>query len=187
MPSEFAAARGGAARLEELYIAHAPSATRLAYLLTGDQNLAEDLTQDAFVKLAGRFRDLRNPDAFQAYLRRTVINLATSHWRRLRTERAYVDKQGGTAPADTNYLPDVEGRDELWRALRKLPPRQRAAIVLRYYGDLSEQQTADALQVSVGAVKSLVSRGMDRLREHMEVAKAPPGGTAGADRETRAL
>lgn len=168
MPLEVTAVPGNDARLEELYDLHAPGATRLAFLMTGDKQLAEDLTQEAFIKLAGRWQDLRNPDAFQAYLRRTIVNLCTSYFRRLRLERAYVEREQQRVARTQTTMPDVEGRDEILRGLRKLPPRQRAAIVLRYYGDLSEQQTAEALGVSVGAVKSLVSRGMDRLREHIE-------------------
>src|SRR6266581_5976856 len=79
-------------RLGELYVRHADDAVRLAYLLTGDRALAEDLVQDAFVKLAGRLAHLRDPDAFDAYLRRTVVNLANSHFRRKRLERAYVER-----------------------------------------------------------------------------------------------
>ncbi len=172
MPTEVAAVAGSRARLEELYSLHAPGAIRLAYLMTGNQHLAEDITQEAFVKLAGRFTDLRNPDAFQAYLRRTVINLCTSHFRRLKLERSFVEREQRRAMVAEAELPDVEGRDEMWRTLRLLPPRQRAAIVLRYYGDLSERQTADAMGVSVGAVKSLVSRGMDRLRVELAEARS---------------
>src|SRR5437764_6306673 len=87
-------------RLGELYRRHAPDAARLAYLITGDRALAEDLVQDAFVRMVGRFQDLRNPDAFAAYLRRTVVNLSHSHFRRLRVERAYVAREGARpAPA----------------------------------------------------------------------------------------
>src|SRR5207302_804336 len=68
-------------RLGELYRRHAPDAARLGYLLTGDRVLAEDLVQEAFVRMFGRFRDLRNPDAFGAYLRKTVVNLSRSHFR----------------------------------------------------------------------------------------------------------
>src|SRR5439155_3860563 len=71
-------------RLGRLYRQHAAGAVRLAFLLTGDRGLAEDLVHDAFVRLAGRFRDLRNPDAFEWYLRRTVVNLARSHFRHAR-------------------------------------------------------------------------------------------------------
>src|SRR6266576_4362892 len=86
-------------RLAELYVRHAAEATRLAYLLTGDRQLAEDLVQDAFVKLAGRLVHLRDPGAFHAYLRRTVVNLSNSHFRRRKVERAYLEREQGAVPA----------------------------------------------------------------------------------------
>src|SRR2546423_10122291 len=152
-------------RLDDLYRRHAPDAVRLAYLLTGDRALAEDLTQEAFVRMFGRFRDLRNPDAFGAYLRKTVVNLTRSHFRRAKVERAYVARERG-APASASQ-PDIGARDEMWQALLRLPERQRTAIVLRYYEDLSEAQTADTMRCPPGTVKSLVSRGLDRLRQEM--------------------
>jgi RNA polymerase sigma-70 factor (sigma-E family) len=163
--SEVTLAGSEGGRLGELYAAHAPDATRLAYLLTGDRPLAEDLVHEAFVRLFGRFRDLRNPDAFGAYLRTTVVNLARSHFRRRRVERGYLDRAG----REPNVKPevDVAGREELWRALQGLRPRQRAAIVLRYYEDLTESQTAEVLGCAVGTVKSLVSRGIEQLREEL--------------------
>lgn len=146
-------------RLADLYAAHAPDAARLAYLLTGDRALAEDLVQEAFVRLFGRFRDLRDRDAFAAYLRRTVVNLAKSHFRRKRVERSYLERN----PTQEMTVDPAE-TDEMWIRLQALQPRQRAAIVLRYYEDLSERQTADVLGCAVGTVKSLVSRGLERLR-----------------------
>ncbi len=152
----------GAGALDELYRAHAPEALRLAYLLTGDRTLAEDLVQDAFVRVLGRFHDLRNRDAFWWYLRRTVVNLARSQFRRRRVERAWLERQW---PAEHASLQgDLPERDRLQRALMTLRPEQRAAIVLRFYEDLSEADTAQALGVAVGTVKSMVSRGMERLR-----------------------
>jgi RNA polymerase sigma-70 factor (sigma-E family) len=133
--------------------------------MTGDKDLAEDLTQDAFIKLAGRWRDLRSPDAFGAYLRRTIINMSHGHWRHVRVERRYLEREG--ARPQYQDSPELERRDELWQLLQELPHRQRAAIVLRYYEDLSEQQTADALGCSTGAVKALTHRGIERLREHL--------------------
>ncbi|HVM33972.1 MAG TPA: SigE family RNA polymerase sigma factor [Actinomycetota bacterium] len=165
-----AVAETGRGRLAELYVAHAPGAMRLAYLMTGDRNLAEDIVQEAFIKLAGRFRDLRNPDAFGAYLRTTVINLTRGHFRRKRVERAYLEKERGRTEG-AESMPDVEGREEMWAALQRLPHRQRAVIVLRYYEDLSERQAADVLGCSVGAVKSLTNRAVESLREQMKVAK----------------
>lgn len=154
-----------AGRLEDLYRAHAADALRLAYLVTGERALAEDLVQDAFVKVLGRFRDLRNRDAFWWYLRRTIVNLARSRFRRRRVERAWLATQRPTEAAPTD--PDLAERDRMRRALMTLPPRQRAAIVLRYYEDLTEADTAEALRIPVGTVKSTVSRGMERLREEL--------------------
>src|SRR5438128_7013337 len=82
-------------RLGELYLRHADAAVRLAYLLTGDRALAEDLVQDAFVRLAGRLVHLRDPGAFDAYLRRTVVNLSQSYFRRKRVERAFMESARG--------------------------------------------------------------------------------------------
>jgi RNA polymerase sigma-70 factor (sigma-E family) len=152
-------------KLDDLYIQHFPGAVGLAYLLTGNHHQAEDLAQEAFVRLCGRFGHLRDPQSFGAYLRRTVVNLHVSGLRRLRVERAYLNQRGpetSRAP-----VPDIEGRADLWQALQRLPPRQRAAVVLRYYEDLSERETASVLRCSVAAVKSLVGRGMQSLREQL--------------------
>ena len=150
-------------RLAELYARHAADAIRLAYLLTGDRQLAEDFVQDAFVKLAGRLVHLRDPRAFDAYLRRTVVNLSNSHFRRKRLERAYL-RRSAAEPAASADAPDVGVRDELWSGLQRLPVRQRTAIVLRIYEDLSEERTAEILRCRPGTVRSLVSRGLAQLR-----------------------
>ena len=151
-------------RLASLYERHAAGAIRLAYLLTGDRALAQDLAQDAFVKLAGRLAHLRDPDAFDAYLRRTVVNLSRSHFRRRRTERAYLAHEaGGRRPVSVDP-PDVATSEELWQALQRLPARQRAAIVLRIYEDLPEQRVAEILRCAPGTVRSLLSRGLAQLR-----------------------
>jgi RNA polymerase sigma-70 factor (sigma-E family) len=150
-------------RLEELYERHADEAVRLAYLITSDRELSRDLAQDAFVRVAGRFRHLRYPDAFDAYLRRTLVNLCMSHFRHVRVEREYLEQEGAL-PARPADPPEIGTRDELRRALHRLPIRQRTAIVLRYYEDLSEQEVAAAMRCSVPAARSLVSRGMETLR-----------------------
>jgi RNA polymerase sigma-70 factor (sigma-E family) len=155
--------RAAGGRLGDLYLRHADGAVRLAYLLTGDRALAEDLVQDAFVRLVGRLAHLRDEAAFEAYLRRTVVNLARSHWRRLGVERAYARRAGAPRP-DASAAPDPDDRDALWHALGALPARQRAALVLRFYEDLSERQIAEILRCRPGTVKSLVSRGLARLR-----------------------
>jgi RNA polymerase sigma-70 factor (sigma-E family) len=147
--------------LAELYTRHADEALRLAYLLTGNRATAEDLVHDAFVRLAGRLLHLRDPGGFHAYLRTTLVNLSRSYYRRRGLERRHAERQLPPPPVE---LPDVGGRDQLRLALLGLPIRQRTAIVLRYYEDLSEAQTADVMRLRPAAVRSLVHRGMETLR-----------------------
>jgi RNA polymerase sigma-70 factor (sigma-E family) len=154
-------------RAEDLFRRHCAEAVRLAYLLTGDVHLAEDLTQDAFVRSFGRFQDLRRPEAFASYLRRTIVNLSRDHFRRLQSERAHSDRERRLEANEDPSLGRVDARDELLHALQALPSRQRAAVVLRHCEGLPEQKVADALGTSVGAVNSLVSRGLTALRERM--------------------
>ncbi|TMK49991.1 MAG: SigE family RNA polymerase sigma factor [Actinobacteria bacterium] len=151
-------------RIGELYLGHADSAVRLAYLLTGNRDVAEDLVQDAFVRLAGRLVHLRDPGAFDTYLRKTVVNLANSYFRRRRVERTYELRTRGAATIGA-LAHSVEDRQTLAAALRKLPQRQRAALVLRFYEDQSEAQTADLIGCRPGTVKSLVSRALETLRK----------------------
>src|SRR5436305_3555767 len=121
-----------AGRLAELYRRYSGDAVRLAYLLTGDRGVAEDLVQDAFVKLAGRFADLRDPTRFESYLRKTVVNLTRMYFRRRGVERRYLDR-AEHEPRRHAELPDVAAYQQMRAALLSLPHRQRAAIVLRYY------------------------------------------------------
>jgi RNA polymerase sigma-70 factor (sigma-E family) len=157
-------------RLDELYVRHHPSAVGLAFLLTGDRHHAEDLAQEAFVRLAGRFGHLRHVEAFEAYLRRTIVNLHTSSLRRKRLERAHAAREAAR-PRSADVQPDVARQEDIWRSLRELPARQRAAVVLRYYGDLSEREAAEALGCSVPALKSMVARAIRTLRERVEVTE----------------
>ncbi len=173
--------------LDDLYRRHAPEARRLAYLLTGDHAAAEDIAHDAFVKLAGRLFALRSPEATRAYLRKTVVNTVVSKARSRQREEARVDAYtrddsrfaaeyggaGGYAGAagaggydGYGAAGGAGGADgPVWAALLRLPPRQRAAIVLRHWLDLSEARTAQLMGCGVGTVKSLVSRGLATLRE----------------------
>jgi RNA polymerase sigma-70 factor (sigma-E family) len=156
-------------RLNELYSRHARAAIRLAFVLTGDADAAEDLVQEAFVRLHARFKDHSSPDALYPYLRRTIINLSRDRFRKLRSERAYLANQ---VSAMTSLGPsDTDLSLRFVAALHQLPHRQRVAIVLRYLEDLSEQQTADFLGCSVPAVKQLVARGSRALRESMTEEK----------------
>jgi RNA polymerase sigma-70 factor (sigma-E family) len=149
-------------RLGELYRRHAPDAARLAYLLTGNRALAEDLVQDAFVRMIGRFQDLRSPDSFQWYLRRTVVNLVNSHFRHAKVERTYEEREAGASGPTPGV--DVDAREDMWHRLLELPERQRVVIVLRFYEDLTEAQIAELTEMPLGTVKSLMSRGLGRLR-----------------------
>ena len=162
----------GKTKMAHLYSTFAPGAARLAYLLTGDQHLSEDLVQEAFLKMLGRFEYLRNPASFQAYLHRTIVNLSRKHWRRAELERRFTSRERALRSSHVVDAPDVETPDEVWTAVLKLPYRQRAAIVLRFYEDMSEQQTAELLDCSAKAVRSMVGRAKESLRALAEGATA---------------
>jgi RNA polymerase sigma factor (sigma-70 family) len=116
------------------------------------------------VRVAGRFSHLRKPDVFGTYLRRTVFNLHTSRLRRLRLERDFLAGEARRVqPSHTDD--DPTERDEVWQTILQLPPRQRAAIVLRFYEDLSERESAEIVGCSVGALNQLVARATSTLRE----------------------
>jgi RNA polymerase sigma-70 factor (sigma-E family) len=143
-------------RFEEFYRAQYEPMLRLAYLLTGSRSAAEDLVQDSFISLQPRYPALTAP---VAYLRRTVTNACYSWHRRRRREQAYqLDLVEEAAPE----------HDEMWDALAKLAPRRRAALVLRYYMDLSEADIATALGCRPGTVKSLTHRALADLKEELE-------------------
>src|SRR5687768_2490369 len=110
--------------LQDLYVRHAPAALRLAYFLSGDREEAQDLVQDAFVRVAGRFRYLRQPDEFDSYLRRTIVNLHTSKLRRLKVERSSLAREAAL-PREVATERGDGVRDEMWHAILGLPPRQR--------------------------------------------------------------
>ena len=150
-------------RLASLYRVHASDALRLAYLLTGDRRVAEDVTHDAFVRLAGRFQDLRDPSRVGGYLYRTIVNLVRGRHRRAVVERRFLRREPRTVPVPAPEE-SVADRDFLWEAISRLPDRQRAVVFLRYYRDLPDCEVAEILSCSVGAVKSMGSRAMKQLR-----------------------
>jgi RNA polymerase sigma-70 factor (sigma-E family) len=152
-------------RLAALYEEHVGRAVGLATLLTGDRHLAEDIGHDAFLRVAGRFGELRDPQAFGSYLRRTVVNMCRARARRLGRERTALDRQARDEAVDPDRT--AEHRDELWPAIRSLPYRQRAAVVLRYWEDLSEAQIASTMRCSPRAVNALLSRAMATLRSQI--------------------
>lgn len=134
---------------------------RIAYLLCGDWDRAEDLVQDALARLFVHWRRAMRADNVDAYVRRTLVNVYLADqrrpWRR--------DLATASVPDRAVAPPSIGRRDELERALRELGPSQRAVVVLRYWDDLSVEQTAAALNCSTGNVKSQSARGLARLRE----------------------
>ena len=151
-----------------LYTAHYRSLVRLAALLLDDVGASEEVVQDAYVKMHGAWGRIREPQAAVGYLRTTVVNLARSRLRHRQVVQRHAPKPMPDAPsAEHGALEQLE-RDRLIRALRALPTRQRECLVLRYYGDLSEIQIAEAMGISTGAVKSHASRGMAALRSALE-------------------
>lgn len=147
----------------DVYAAHHREAVRLAYLLCGDPHRAEDAVAEAFVKVYRQWRMGRIAQP-RAYIRRAVVNEVNSRFRRLALERRHAAVRTGDDRGSRASDEQVADADAMITALGQLPARQRTAIVLRYYLDLSEQDAATAMGVSVGTVKSSVSRGLERMR-----------------------
>ena len=146
---------------------------RTAWLLTGDHHRAHELTQAALVKTYVAWPRVREGEAL-AYARRVLVNHRTDVWRATRKE-VTTDLPPETASC-TAVTAVSDDRDHVVRLLRGLPEQQRKVIVLRYYTDLSEQATADALGISLGAVKSSASRGLARLRAGLHADALPKDG-----------
>lgn len=166
MPDHLSLAGAGADEaVEHLYAAHWRQLVRLSALLVHDQAAAEDVVQDAFVAMHGRWARLRDPDKALAYLRQAVVNRSRSALR----HRAVVERHVRVSAAGEGTVegPTVGGarRDAVRDALRQLSERQREVLVLRHYLDWSEAQIADALGISRGSVKAHASRGSAALRD----------------------
>lgn len=150
-----------AERMHDAFELHYSGLVRLGFLLTGSQETAEDLVQESFVRSRFALPTLA-PEKIRSYLRQVVVNQWRNRKRRLALERRpHVDAVDPPLP--------LEERDVLWHAVKRLPPRQRACLVLRYYEDLSEPQVADVLRCSVGTVKSQTRRAIGRLRRELAV------------------
>ena len=155
-----------------LYSAHYAGLVRLATLLLHDQGAAEEVVQDSFVAMHGAWKRLREPENALAYLRQSVVNRSRSVLRhRTVVERLRPPKDPDAASAEAGALEALE-HERVISILRTLPARQREALVLRYYGDLSEAQIAEAMGISRGAVKSHASRGLAALRAALEAEHA---------------
>ena len=152
---------------------HAGSLLRSAYLITGDMHEAEDLVQEALHRTARRWHKVQRMDHPQAYARRITVNLAidgspkrTRAREELDAADAINDHGNGTLRRSAEATTEAIGtRDELVDALRQLPARQRAVLVLRYFLDLPEAEVAATLGCSLGTVKSSASRGLARLEQ----------------------
>ncbi|MDX2649940.1 SigE family RNA polymerase sigma factor [Streptomyces sp. PA03-1a] len=152
--------------------AKGPALLRTARSLTANPCDAEDLLQTALTKTYLAWDRIDDHRALDGYVRRTLVNTRTSQWRRRRVEEYATDElpePHGHAVTGPDEAEQQAQRDALLRAIARLPARQRAMVVLRYYEDMSEVQTAEALGVSVGTVKSAVSRALGKLREDPEL------------------
>ena len=153
----------GREAFREYVAARSAALLRTAYLLTGNRSDAEDLLQTALAKTYLAWDRIRDREALDGYVRRVMVNTRTSWWRRRRVEAYSADvlpERGGPDATEAVVL-----HDALWTALADLPKRQRAMVVLRYYEDLNEAETADVLGVSIGTVKSTTSRALAKLRD----------------------
>lgn len=154
----------------EIFEAHRDEVVRLAYLLCGDRELARDAAAEAFARTYQQWQR-GHVDHVPGYVRRVVINYVNSHFRRLeRWHRA--QSRHGPGPSHEEMASPTEQVAHIQQVrslIRQLPPRQRTAIVLRYWEDLSDAEIADAMGCPVGTVKSLLARGRRRLREGAEL------------------
>jgi RNA polymerase sigma-70 factor (sigma-E family) len=140
---------------------------RTAYLLTGNIADAEDLVQSALAKTYMAWDRIEDRGALDGYVRRAMVNTHISWWRRRRLEEFPTDEIPDRAVADPSGNTDLQ--DSLRRAIDRLPQRMRAAVVLRFYEDMTEAEVADVLGVSLGTVKSTVSRAVAKLRIDAEL------------------
>jgi RNA polymerase sigma-70 factor (sigma-E family) len=158
--------------VEQLYAAHWQQLVRLSVLLVRDTGTAEEIVQDAFVAVHGRWGKLREPEKALAYLRQAVVNRSRSSLR----HRAVVQRHAAretdppSAPGADEASLATDRRGAVLDALRALPRRQREVLALRYYLDLSETEIADTLGISRGSVKAHASRGSAALRELLDGA-----------------
>jgi RNA polymerase sigma-70 factor (sigma-E family) len=157
----------GALTLEDLYRAHRMRLIRLALLLVDEPATAEDVVQEAFTGLHRHWGNLRDAAAAVGYLRTAVVNGSRSVLRRRKTARDYTPPHAVNARSAESLAMLTAEHAAVVHALSQLPPRQREVLVLRYYGDLSEAEIAEAAGISKGTVKSTASRALDALQRIM--------------------
>lgn len=158
---------------DDFVAARSPRLLRIAYLLTRDWALAEDLLQTALAKAWSVWQRIQGDP--EPYVRKIIANTYASWWRRRWTAAEHPTDQlpEQLAAAGRDVAGQIDDRDRLWQALGRLPRRQRAVLVLRYFEDLSTAEIADVLGCSVGTVKSQGSRALAKLR--LDVTLQPEG------------
>ena len=155
---------------------HADALLHTAWLLVGNMDRAEELTQQALVRTYGAWRRARTDPL--PYARRVLVNLRTDTWRRRRREVLTDEVPDAGADADARGNARTEDRDQLTRALALLTPRQRRVVVLRYLADISEADVAADLGVTAGTIKTTASRGLAALRAALRTSDEPTGGAS---------
>ncbi|WP_413103048.1 SigE family RNA polymerase sigma factor [Streptomyces sp. Inha503] len=146
---------------------------RGALVLTGNREAAEDLVQETLERACRKWRTIAAKDAPDAYVRRIMVNLANDRWRRFRRMVPHQDSDGGERAAPGDEYGRVDSRDQLVRALQRLPMRMRTVVVLRYFHDLSDAEIAADLRISPSTVRSQLARGMEKLRSQFPALSGP--------------
>jgi RNA polymerase sigma-70 factor (sigma-E family) len=157
--------------------ARSPALLRSGWLLTGDWPAAEDLVQTALAAAWPKWASVRRQDAPELYVRKIMVNTFL-RWRRRRWNGEIATGRLPETAAHGDVFALVDARQSLLAALDRLPPRQRAVVVLRYFADQTEPQTAEAMGCSVGAVKSHAAKALARLRDAPGLAEIMSGGVA---------
>jgi RNA polymerase sigma-70 factor (sigma-E family) len=150
---------------------HANSLCRTAYLLCGDWRRAEDATQEALIRLYRVWGRIQRKGAVGAYARKVVVSTTLDALRRKSSQEVVGGDEYFANEAEADVLGIVENRMVITKALAALPPRQRACVVLRYFDELSVEETATALDCRPGTVKSQTMRALEKLRTHPSLAE----------------
>jgi len=158
---------GGGRTLEAMYIRYAPDAKRLAYLITSSNEDADDLVQDAFIRVGAQLHHIRHRDAFWSYLRTTLVHLAISRSRGAARAQLHGKSDAGSWVERSEH-DRVAARRDMLALIEGLPPSHRAAVVLRYYEDLNVEEIGQLLHASNGTVRSWLSRAIRELRREIE-------------------
>lgn len=162
------------AAFERVFEAHQKEVVTLAYMLCGDAETARDAAAEAFARTYEQWRRGRVVRV-EGYVRRAVTNQVNSHFRRVGRQRAFERRRAGEGRAATPHVEKVEARDRVRGLIRQLPARQRTAVVLRYWADLPDAEIAEMMGCPLGTAKSLLARGMARLREAAELSSDVEG------------